>query len=48
MKNDRTNSKSELRRPALEAIKAARCLVELKKHDLLRAGTYKLVHQRSD
>jgi|GEM_PF-1964723 len=46
MKSDRINSKSELRRSALEAIKAVRCLVELKKHDLLGVGTYKVVHQR--
>jgi hypothetical protein len=48
MKSDRPNSKSDLRKLALEAIRAAKCLVELKKNDLLRVGTYKIVRQRLD
>lgn len=48
MKTDRRNSKSDLRRCALEAIRAAKCLVELRKNDLLRVGTYKTVRQRLD
>jgi hypothetical protein len=43
-----TSSKLELRRSVLEATRAARCLVNMKKSDLLRAGTYKVTCQHLD
>jgi hypothetical protein len=43
-----TSSKSELRRSVLEATRATRCLIDMKKNDLLRAGTYKVTCQHLD
>jgi hypothetical protein len=46
MRDNRTTSKSELRRSVLEMIRAARHLIDLKKNDPLRAGIYKITRQR--
>ena len=43
-----TSSKSELRRSVFATTRAARCLVSVRKSDLLRAGTYKVTCQHLD
>jgi len=46
VKDKKISSKSELRRSALEMIRAARHLIDLKKNDPLRAGIYRITRQR--